>query len=43
MLMVQVQEEHYFRKDEIHIMLEENFQLYNKDVLGKSIVSCYSL
>ena len=43
MLMVQAQEEHYFRKEEICIMLEELFQLYNQDAIDKSLVSCYCL
>ena len=35
--------EHYFREDEIHIELEEFFQLFNQDALDKSLVSCYCL
>ena len=44
MLMVAVKDEHYFRvSDEICVMFEEFFQLYNQDALDKSIVSCYCL
>jgi hypothetical protein len=43
MLMVKVRIEHYFREDEIHIDIEEFFQLFNQDALDKSLVSCYCL
>jgi hypothetical protein len=43
MLMMKVTEEHYIRANEICIILKELFQLYNQDVLDKSIVSCYCL
>jgi hypothetical protein len=43
MLLVKVKREHYFRDGEIHIELEELFQLFNQDALDKSIVTCYCL
>ena len=43
MLMVKVTKEHYIRDNDMCIMHEELFQLYNQDVLDKSIVSCYCL
>ena len=44
MLIVAVREEHYFRgNDEIYIDFEELFQLFNKDTIDKSLVSCYCL
>ena len=44
MLLTAIREEHYFRgKDEIQIEFEELFQLYNQDVIDKSLVSCYRL
>ena len=44
MLMAAVKMKHYnFQEDEIHIELEEFFQLFNQDALDKSLVSCYCL
>ena len=42
-LMVNVNEEHYYNKKAVTIEYSELFQLYNKDALDKSIVSCYCL
>ena len=41
-LMVNVNE-HYYHKKAVTIEYSELFQLYNKDGLDKSIVSCYCL
>ncbi len=42
-LLVQVTEEHYIGKDELHVYLEELYQLYQLDSLDLSIVSTYCL
>ena len=42
-LMVNVNEEHYYHKKAVTIEYLELFQLYDKDALDKSIVSCYCL
>ena len=42
-LMVNVNEEHYYHKKDVTVEYSELFQLYNKDALDKSIVSCYCL
>ena len=42
-LMVNVKEEHYYHKKVVTVEYSELFQLYNKDALDKSIVSCYCL
>ena len=42
-LMVNVNEEHYYHKKVVTVEYSELFQLYNKDALDKSIVSCYCL
>ena len=42
-LLVQVTEEHYISKDELHVYLEELYQLYQLDSLDLSIVSTYCL
>jgi hypothetical protein len=43
MLIVKVTNEHYLGEEEIHIELEELFQLFKQDALSKSLVSCYCL
>ena len=43
MLVAQVGNDHFVGKDEIHIEMEELFQLFNLYTLDKSIVSCYTL
>ena len=42
-LMVNVNEEHYYHKKAVTVEYSELFQLYNKDALDKSIVSCYCM
>ena len=42
-LMVNVNEEHYYHKKDVTVEYSELFQLYNKDALDKSIISCYCL
>ena len=42
-LLVQVTEEHYIGKDELHVYLEELYQLYQLDSLDLSIISIYCL
>ena len=42
-LMVNVNKEHYYHEKAVAIEYSELFQLYNKDALDKSIVSCYCL
>ena len=40
-LMVKVKEEYYFHENDLWVELSELFQLFNKDALDKSIISCY--
>ena len=42
-LMVNVNKEHYYHEKAVTVEYSELFQLYNKDALDKSIVSCYCL
>ena len=42
-LMVNANKEHYYHKKVVTVESSELFQLYNKDALDKSIVSCYCL
>jgi hypothetical protein len=35
--------EYYYRKEEIHIEMNELWQLFNLDALDKSLMSCYCL
>ena len=42
-LYAQVGKDHFLGQDEIHIEMEELFQLFNLRELDKSIVSCYTL
>ena len=42
-LMVNVKEDHYYHEKAGSVEYLELFQLYNKEALDKSIVSCYCL
>ena len=42
-LMVNVNKEHYYHEKAVTFEYSELFQLYNKDALDKSIISCYCL
>jgi hypothetical protein len=42
-IMVDVREEHYFKRYLIHIQLDELFQLFNQHNLDKSIIASYCL
>jgi hypothetical protein len=43
-IILAIQEEHYFRGDAfIHVEMEELFQLFNKDAIDVSVLSCYCL
>jgi hypothetical protein len=35
--------EYYYRKEEIHIEMNELWQLFNLEALDKSLMSCYCL
>ena len=42
-IVAKVPREYYFRPEEIHVKLEELFQMYNFEALDKSLMSCYCL
>ena len=42
-LMMNVKKDHYYHEKAVIVKYLELFQLYNKDALNKSIVSCYCL
>ena len=42
-IVANIPEEYYFRKEEIHIEMNELWQLFNLDALDKSLMSCYCL
>ena len=42
-LPVNIKEEYYFRRANMHIEMSELFQLYNHDAIDVTIVSCYCL
>jgi hypothetical protein len=43
MIVARVPQEYYGRPEDIHIDFDELFQMYNADVLDKSLMSCYCL
>lgn len=43
-IILSIKEEHFFRGDDfIHVEMEELFQLFNKDAIDVSVISCYCL
>jgi hypothetical protein len=42
-IMADVREEHHFKRNLIHIQLDELFQLFNQCDLNKSIIASYCL
>ncbi|KAK1632145.1 hypothetical protein QYE76_006460 [Lolium multiflorum] len=42
-IVADIPEDYYFRKEEIHIEMNELWQLFNLDALDKSLMSCYCL
>ena len=42
-IMVNVPEEYYFRREDIHVEISKLWQLFNLDALDKSLMSCYCM
>ena len=43
-IILQIKEEHYLRGDaQIHVEIEELFQLFNQNDIDVSVISCYCL
>jgi hypothetical protein len=42
-IVVNIPEEYYFRREDLHIEISELWQLFNFEALNKSLISCYCL
>jgi hypothetical protein len=42
-IVLKVPPEYFFREEEVHVMFEDLFDLYNLDALDKSFITCYCL